>query len=222
MCVSSTLVGSACCSIATTRRQTAGHGYSLVDVFALKYSNQIRIAAAEPLIRETAITEADSNFDWVKYVDTAWNDNSEPISSILDAGATATRLIDQTFQSTAGVRRNTRYGGQLDLWNRLGWQNSNSTFFVPENQASNQLTLSYSHPLLRGKGYAYNNSLVVLAKLETQAAQEDFRAELQDHLLEVARAYWLLYQERAVLSQQVRLFLKTQEIVQILQARQRD
>jgi len=39
-------------------------------------------------------------------------------------------------------------------------------------------------------------------------------------LLEVVRMYWLLYEERANLAQQVRLFLKTQEIVQSLEARQ--
>ena len=66
----------------------------------------------------------------------------------------------------------------------------------------------------------YNQSLVVLAQIDSEVAMDEFRAELQDHLLEVARAYWLLYQERAILAQQVKLYLKTQEIVAVLRERQ--
>ena len=116
---------------------------------AVHNSNQIKIAKTDPLIRETAIQEADSNFDWVRYLDAAWNDTSEPVSTSLIAGADQTRLNDTTFLGTAGVRRNTRSGGRLDISQRFGWQNNNSTFFIPNNQATGQFTVSYMHPLLR-------------------------------------------------------------------------
>ena len=187
---------------------------------ALKYSNQIRIAAEDPLIRETAIAEADSNFDWTKYVNSSWEDTSQPTSNQLIAGPNVDRFADQIFQAAAGVRRNTRTGGVLDISQRFGYQDNNSEFFVPGDQATGQLTLSYSQPLLRGRGLAYNNSLVLLAQIDSEVAMDEFRATLQDHLLEVARAYWLLYQERAVLAQQVKLFLKTEKIVTVLKERQ--
>lgn len=50
---------------------------------ALQHSNQIKIAKRDPLIRETAVQEADSRFDWVRYLDTAWNDTSQPILSLI-------------------------------------------------------------------------------------------------------------------------------------------
>ena len=187
---------------------------------ALKYSNQIRIAAEDPLIRQTAIHEADANFDWTRYVNTSWNDTSEPVSNELIAGAAATRFEDHIFQAAAGVRRTTRSGGQLDISQRFGFQDNNSEFFIPGDQATGQITLAFSQPLLRGRGAAYNQSLVVLAQIDSEVAMDEFRAELQDHLLEVARAYWLLYQERAVLAHQVKLYLKTQEIVAVLKERQ--
>lgn len=187
---------------------------------AIHHSKSIKVAKRDPLIRETAINEADSNFDWVRYLDTAWNDTSEPTSTTLQAGALETRLIDTTFLGTAGVRKRTRYGGQLDISQRFGWQDSNSTFFTPADQATSQLTLSFTQPLLRGRGYAFNNSLVFLAQLDTEVAQNEFLAVLQDELLEIVRAYWSLYQERAFLAQQMRLFLKTQQIYQTLGARQ--
>ncbi len=187
---------------------------------AVHHSNQIKIAKRDPLIRETAIQEADSNFDWVRYLNTAWNDTSEPISNTLTAGGTATRFVDNVFQGTGGIRRNTRSGGQLDISQRFGWQDNNSTFFVPDNQATGQFTVSYSHPLLRGNGVAYNTSIVFLAQVDSEVAQQEFLATLQDELLEVTRSYWTLYLERAVLAHRMRLFLKTQEIYGTLKARQ--
>ena len=187
---------------------------------ALQHSNQIKIAKRDPLIRETAVQEADSRFDWVRYLDTAWNDSSEPIGNSLTAGGTADRFNDQVFQATAGARRLTRYGGILDISQRFGWQDNNSQFLIPADQATGQFTISYTHPLLRGRGAAFNNSLVFLAELDANVAQNEFLAVLQEELLEITRSYWALYLERATLAHQMRLFLKTQEIYQTLEARQ--
>ena len=187
---------------------------------AVHNSKTIKVAKRDPLIRETAIIEADSNFDWVRFLDTAWNDFSQPVSTILDAGGTATRLNDTNFLLNGGLRKRTRYGGQLNIGQRFGWQDTNSQFFTPADQATSQLTLSYTHPLLRGRGFAFNNSIVFLAQIDSEVAQQEFLAVLQDELLEIVRGYWSLYQERAYLAQQMRLFLKTQEIYEALNARQ--
>ena len=187
---------------------------------AVKYSKQIRIAAQNPLIQETAITEADSDFDWVRYLDTAWNDTSEPVSNSLTVGDNSNRFNEETFQASGGLRKRTRTGGFLDIGQTFGYQDNNSTFFIPNDQATGRLTLSYSQPLLRGRGRAYNNSLVLLANIDAGVAHDTFKATLQSELLEVARGYYALYQERAYLAQQVRLYLKTKDIVDTLQARQ--
>lgn len=187
---------------------------------ALKYSNEIRIAAEDPVIRQTAIIEADSNFDWVRYLNTSLNDTSEPISNALTTGDTSRFFSEETAQLAGGVRRNTRTGGQFDVSQRFGFQDNNSSFFIPANQATGQLTVSYSQPLLRGRGRAFNNSLVVLSQLDAGVAEDEFLATLQDQLLEVTRSYWSLYQERAQLAQQTSLYLKTRDIVSLLKARQ--
>ena len=187
---------------------------------AVKYSKQIRIAAQDPLIRETAITEADSDFDWVRYLNTAWNDTSNPVSNSLTVGDDSNRFKEETFQFGGGLRRRTRAGGSLDISQTFGFQDNNSTFFIPNDQANGRFTISYSQPLLRGRGRAYNNSLVLLANIDTGVAHDEFKATLQSELLEVARSYYALYQERAYLAQQVRLYLKTKDIVDALQARQ--
>ncbi len=187
---------------------------------AVHNSNQIKIAKTDPLIRETAIQEADSAFDWVRYLNSAWNDTSEPVSNALTVGGNQNRFNDNVFQATGGARRTTRSGGQLDISQRFGWQDNNSQFFIPNDQATGQLTVSYTHPLLRGRGAAYNNAIVFLAQIDSQAANDEFLATLQDELLEITRAYWNLHLERAVLAHQMRLYLRTKEVFQTLTARQ--
>ncbi len=209
----------------TMRSQRNEHQPIPTDVnqllrLALQHSNEIQVAANDPLIRETAIRESDSAFDWVSYFDTSFNDTSRPVSTVLDAGGAASRLNDNVFLGTAGLRRRNRYGGQLDISQQIGWQDNNSTFFTPGNQATGQFAINYSQPLLRGRGVKFNTSLVVLAKLDTEIAHNEFRSALQEQLLEISQGYWALYQERSILAQQVRLFLNTQSIVQQLQARQ--
>ena len=187
---------------------------------ALQHSNQIKVAKRDPLIRETQVEEADSQFDWVQFLNTSYANTSQPIGNSLTAGGTATQFDDQLFQGTAGVRRLTRYGGILDISQRFGWQDNNSIFLIPDQQATGQLTVSYTHPLLRGRGLAYNNSLVLLAQIDTEVAEQEFLAVLQEELLEITRSYWALYLERSVLAHQMRLYLKTEEIYKTLKARQ--
>lgn len=188
-------------------------------VLAIHHSNQIQIASTEPKIRKAFVKEMDAGFDWTHYVDGNWNDTSEPTGSSLTAGDGITQFNDHQFSAESGIRRQTRKGGQFSLGQRFGWQDNNSNFLTPPNQANSRLTLSYTHPLLRGRGEAYNTSVVVLAKIDALIADEEFRAQLEDHLLEIVRAYWSLFLERTVLAQQARMFLKTEEIVKTLKAR---
>jgi len=187
---------------------------------AVQHSNNIKIAKRDPLIRETAVQEADSAFDWVSFLDGSFSDTSQPVGNTLTAGGTSTVFEESQFLFNGGVRRLTRYGGILEIAQQAGFQDNNSVFLIPDQQATGQFTVNYSHPLLRGRGFAFNNSLVFLARVDAQVAEHEFLATLQDELLEVTRSYWALYLERAVLTHQMRLFLETQEIFKTLKARQ--
>lgn len=204
------------------RAQDTPKRISLQDILlaALKHSRQIRVYSEVPLIRESSVTEADAAFDWSAFIDSRWSDSSEPIGSALTAGPGIERFEDQRLNSSIGVRKRTRTGGQLELSQQLGTQKNNSKFFVPNPQATSRLTLSFSQPLLRGAGKCYNESVVVLASLDKQVADVEFRRQLQNHLLEVTTAYWALYLERGVLIQKMNSFRRAKAIVTRLEQRQ--
>ncbi len=205
------------------RAESKALGVSLRTLLylATQYSKEIEIAGMDPVIVETEITAADSAFDWTRFARSSWDDTSDPVGNQLTAGGTIDRFNDHRFQALGGLRRRNRNGTQFQISQQVGWQNNNSTFLTPQNQATSQLRASYTIPLLRGRGYGYNNSVVVLACLENEVAYQDFRARIQDHLLEVVRGYWSLYLERAVAAQRVRLYLKTRELAAILKTRQK-
>lgn len=204
------------------RTDAATRKYSLEELIlmAVQYSAQVQVDAELPLIREAAVIEADSEFDWIAYLETNWRDASDPVGSSLTVGGTGNRFRDHQWTGESGLRRKNRAGGQLSIGQELGHQNNNSTFFQPNNQGSSRLTLSYSQPLLRNSGQVYNESLTMLAQIDAGIAREEYVRKLQDHLLELARAYWGLRLERIAFLQKQRLYSATEEIVKKIESRQ--
>ncbi len=186
---------------------------------ALQYSQQIKVFSELPLIRRTAITEADAVFDWTRYWETRWDDLNDPVGSTLTVGGTGTRYINQQWTGGVGLRRRNSVGGEVDLRQNIGWQETNSNFFVPNPQGTARFLLGYTQPLMRGRGRTYNQSLICLAEIDARIADDEFRRQLQTHLLEVTRAYWALYLERGVLFQKMSLFNRAQQIFQQLEKR---
>ncbi|QDV13537.1 Outer membrane efflux protein [Rosistilla oblonga] len=188
-------------------------------VGALNHSNQIKVFSKLPLIRATTVGEADAAFDWNSFLSNRWDDISDPVGSTLTVGGNATRFNDHNLSGAAGLRRQTHSGAQVEMSQRLGWQDNNSNFFVPAPQGTSQLTLRMSQPLMRGRGTVYNNSITVLAQIDRRQADDEFQRQLQGHLLEVMRSYWELYLERGVLLQKLQSYQRAAEIARQLELR---
>lgn len=187
---------------------------------ALETSEQIRVYGETPLIRETSIREAAATFDWTRFAETYWNDINEPVGNTLTIGGAGDRFLDHRWTGAAGIRRRTTSGAQVEIAQRVGLQDNNSNFFLPANQATSQLSLGFTQPLMRGRGQTYNQSLIVLAQIDTETAKDEYSRQLQSHLLEVTRGYRALQLERASLVQRVKLYQVTREIYDEIAARQ--
>ena len=99
------------------------------------YSPQVRVVSDMPLIRRTGIIEAEAAFDVRNFMQTNFVDTSDPVGSTLTTGG-AGRYIDQNWSSSAGIRRKTLTGAQYELSQRLGYQQNNSIYFVPQDQGT--------------------------------------------------------------------------------------
>ena len=203
------------------RRTAEPRIVSLQDVLvsALQCSHQVKVFSELPMIRASSIVEADAAFDWSAFMDARWDDTSEPIGSSLTAGPGLERFEDQKLGTSIGLRRRTYSGGQFELSQQTGLQKNNSQFFIPNPQATSRVVVSFTQPLMRGKGKVYNTGLVILASIDQKIAEDELHRQLQTHLLEVTRSYWALYLERGVLIQKMNSYRRAKQIVSRLEQR---
>ncbi len=185
----------------------------------LESSPYVQGILTEPQIRRSDLVVADAEFDSMTFVEAKFADTNVPVGSALTTGNNATRFLDNTFSSAAGIRRKTRGGASLDMAQRGGYQANNSTFLIPNPQGTSRLEINFTQPLMKDGGRAVNNTRVMLAKIDVRLAENEVRSNLQDHLVEVTRVYWELFQARAVWLQRNRLLESATELYDVLIAR---
>ncbi|QEF97025.1 Outer membrane efflux protein [Stieleria maiorica] len=187
---------------------------------ALRHSFRIAAVNENICIARTGITRAAADFDPTAFVESKFVRTSVPTGSDLDAGTNVDRLREEDFSFSGGLRRKTQTGAEFEIGQQIGLRDSSSQFFTPDNQGNSRLTLSFNQPLLNGAGQAYNQSLIVLAKLDTQIANEAATTTIQDHLLRVQESMWNLYYQRASLLLRIRHLNQAKSIHDWLENRQ--
>jgi len=198
-------IGSLWWKTAVTEPLATDHATEQITVDSLLYaalqnSQQIQFISKEPLTREQEITTADAEFDPTAFASSVYEDTVDPVGNDLTT-LSDPFLEENIWSGEAGIRRKTRSGGQVEVFQQLGFQNSNSQFFNPQDQGTSTLGLNFNQPLLSGGGKIFNRSQILLAQASTDLAWEEFSAQLQDELLNVVEAYWELYFRRAVFLQ---------------------
>ena len=185
---------------------------------ALQFAPQVLAVKVDPQIRCQTVIEEQAQFDWTSFIDTTWDDTSDPVGNDLTTGGSP-RFRDNRFDSTAGLRRRTFSGGEWEISQQFGLQDNNSTFFTPDDQSTTRFAINFTQPLMRESGRVVNTSRIVLARLETDTAKNDTVEAIQNHLLEVSRSYWELHRARAVRLQKARLLARAAQILDILEGR---
>jgi outer membrane protein TolC len=192
---------------------------SSLTLVTLESSPLVQGILTEPMIRRNDLVIADAEFDSLAFVEAKFADTNDPIGSKLTTGNNADRYRDETFSSEAGIRKKTRRGAALEVVQRGGFQENNSTFLDPNPQGTTRLELNFSQPLLKDGGRAVNLTRVMIANIDVKLADSEVRSELEDHLLDVTRAYWGLFQARAEWLQRNRLLEGAVRLYDILAAR---
>ena len=189
-------------------------------ISALRNAQFIKALADLPLIQETNVIEAAAEFDVRGFMESKFFRPSHPVGSTLTTGPTGPkRFREQDWNYSLGVRKRVATGGEFELSQQIGHLDNNSEFLDPKSQGNAKFKLSFSQPLLNGAGKAYNTSLIVLAEVDERVAWDKLSTQLQDYLLDVVRAYWELYLQRAVLQQKIRHFQRAQVILTELEDR---
>lgn len=190
----------------------------MLMALATHHSQKVGAVREVVQVRLARVSEQCAAFDTALFSNNSYNSISDPVGNTLTTGGPP-RLREDGWGVNTGLQRRTVSGASLNVAQQLGVNDSNSIFFVPSNQATSRLTVGATQPLLRGRGRAYNTSLIVTAKFDSSAASAEYFVALQDQLSEVAKAYWTLYIHRAALLQRRRHLERAVELGQHLRER---
>jgi outer membrane protein TolC len=185
---------------------------------AMTHSAQVRILRDSVFVKQSAIVEADGKFDVRAFAESKYVSTDDPVGSTLITGGPA-RWIDSNIVGSAGFRRTLESGGNVEISQQLGYEDSNSLYFIPPHQGTTRMALSLTQPLLNGAGKAYNTSVVLLADINSNIAKDQLSRDMQSLLLDLHKAYWDLYLQRIAVLQRQRLLEAGLSIRDELEAR---
>lgn len=155
-------------------------------------------------ITNTTVDQQQARFDPVLSVNNDWSLTENP-SVIFDPGPTNSLLDNSvsiggsqnhSFNTTTQVNKTNLLGGNFST----GVQATN--FFVapslsPLNPQTNSSTfVSYTQPLLKGAGPAFNLAPIVIANISTERSYFQFKDSVQEHVRGIIEAYWSLVAAR--------------------------
>ncbi len=212
---------------AMSRRQNKGAQAVTLNVDdlvnrMLAQSNQLAASSDIPLIRDTVVGEAKGRFDPFIFADGSYESTDQPRSSLLQTGTSSNApdsLSQDVFGLEVGVGQPLITGGEVRLSQRIGTENSNSEFFVPDDQGNSDIALEVRQPLLDGAGVLVATAPVQLARLERDRSIAEFERQIEDQFTEVVRTYWTLYAERGRLLQRQRLVGDLRQVAGRISAR---
>jgi hypothetical protein len=121
---------------------------------ALQNSPFIQAISRDPLIREQEVTEANAEFDPELFAKTLYDDRIDPVGNTLETSEPF--LKQNIWTGNAGVRRKLQTGADIEIGQKLGFENSNGRFFSPQDQGTATISINVNQPLLRGGGRLYN------------------------------------------------------------------
>ena len=202
----------------TALKQSSNETVTSLFRRTVRHSSQIRVFAELPLIRQTAIQEADGAFDYRFYTGYKYSDIDEFVGNDLKTGGPA-RYKEHGSSLKYGIKKRFATGTEVDVGQTFESFDTNSIYLNPEEQAKAKTNLTITQPLLKGIGTDYNLSVIELAKVDHKASATELVRQMESHLLEVARAYWGLYMERAIMVQKQRLAKEINSVYKKLYSR---
>ena len=184
----------------------------------LQHSPKIQSVSHRTSVAMERIVQQDAAFDPTILLETNLGRTNDPVGNTLTTGGPP-RLIEESLNARAGIRRTTRQGTAIDLSQELGLLTSNSNFFDPRHQGNARLSLSLVKPLKAGSGRVFNERLLTQARIDGNISWQEMRGDVEQRVFEVVNSYWQLYQRRCQLMQQDRLIQRGNRIQDLLEGR---
>ncbi len=117
----------------------------------LSHSNQVRVLAGIPLIRETAIDEAEGRFAVEAFSESRYDRRNEPSGSSIVRNDPGDLSRDRNWIFRGGIRKQTYTGAEVSLGQELSQESSNAEYFIPREQGRAGRPCRSSNPSSGGR-----------------------------------------------------------------------
>lgn len=179
----------------------------------------VEIASFAPAISQSALTQAQAQFDWLFFASAQYQDSSIPQAGQGFGGSTQAVLNEsQTADASVGVSRLTESGGTISLSNDINYTNVDSSFFgtapVPNPANTSNIALGITQPILRGFGRDANLAQIHLARNAERSSVASLKSTLIDTASDTEKAYWTLvlrYKELVIRSKLLERGIKVRD-----------
>jgi outer membrane protein TolC len=187
---------------------------------ALAHNLSIQIASYAPPVARTAVTEAEAIFDPSWFLNNAVGRTKQQVGGIAALFGGPTALIQKDWNFRTGLQEFLPTGANVTLSQDWTFLRANSPILAsPSPQYDSNLTLAVAQPLLRGAGVEVNTAPIVLAKLNQDISDADFKIAVMDVILAVENTYWDLVVAETTVESVNEALVAAQEYLRITKRR---
>ncbi|MGW8320823.1 MAG: TolC family protein, partial [Thermodesulfobacteriota bacterium] len=164
---------------------------SLEDAFrlALRQNLDLRSERYTTDIARMEIKKAKGAFDAFAFSNFSYDFLSEPLSSQLQGSDTFYFKRESTLFDI-GLGKPVKTGGMMELKLEMSRFESNSTFLIINPYYSTRLNLTFSQPLLKNAGTAFQTAPIRIAENLHLISEDRWQEYVTDILVTVSQAYW--------------------------------
>ena len=167
-----------------------------VLALALAHSKNLQVLRIQSAETQQDVQTEFGQFDWTGFVESAFSQDSQPVGSVGQTNLNIDQVRNDNNTVTFGVRKQTVYGGQIELSETLGTRDTNSGLLDPAEPGNAQIAITFSQELLRDGGRDIVLSQALIASLSADQVHAQSYAEISNLLRDVLVQYWDLYRRR--------------------------
>ncbi|MBM4078042.1 MAG: hypothetical protein FJ267_20625, partial [Planctomycetes bacterium] len=153
----------------------------------------------DPAISNTGIDQENARFDPTLSVNNTWNRLENP-QAIFDPAIPGQSLItgirNDQFRTTTNLTKVNAFGGIFGFGFDANPSRNSPGVFPLNPQTRTSANLSYTQPLLLGRGIGPNLAPIVLARIDTERSYFQLKDAMQENVRGVIEAYWSLVAAR--------------------------
>ena len=163
---------------------------------AVASSLDVKVAAYNPGIDATRVTEAEARFDPSFFANATFEARNRPAAYVVLPGTGSDIDSENIGTFSSGVQQQLENGGTVSLGYTSTIDRVNNvitpTSVHPNPFWLNELALQFNQPILQGFGSDVNRARIVISRNQQKISLLDFRKQLEMTLDNIEKDYWQL------------------------------